>query len=110
MLNFTNLNQFLENIKSCQNLNQKIETDFIEIQNLIPKEYQNYYTYSGSLTTPPYTENVTWIVFKNPVNVSSEFLNHLRSLKTKNEKFLVSNFRNIMPLCKRKIYRTFYHE
>jgi carbonic anhydrase len=37
-------------------------------QNL-PKE-KGYYTFSGSLTTPPCSEGVTWYVMKNPVALS----------------------------------------
>ena len=30
----------------------------------------NYYTYDGSLTTPPLAECVKWIVFREPIEVS----------------------------------------
>ena len=32
---------------------------------------KSYYFYHGSLTTPPYSENVLWFVFKDVINVSS---------------------------------------
>lgn len=31
-----------------------------------------YWTYQGSLTTPPCNECVTWIVFKEPITVTEE--------------------------------------
>jgi len=43
----------------------------INLANLLPQS-REYYTYMGSLTTPPCTENVLWMVFKNPVPVSQE--------------------------------------
>ncbi len=38
---------------------------------LLPAE-QRYYTYMGSLTTPPCTEGVLWMVMKTPVPISTE--------------------------------------
>ena len=37
---------------------------------LLPAD-RGYYTFSGSLTTPPCSEDVTWYVLKHPVTVSS---------------------------------------
>ena len=43
----------------------------IDLAKLLP-ERREYYTYMGSLTTPPCTENVLWMVFKEPIAVSPE--------------------------------------
>jgi carbonic anhydrase len=38
---------------------------------MLPQNF-GYYTYMGSLTAPPCTEDVTWFVLKTPVDVSPE--------------------------------------
>jgi carbonic anhydrase len=43
----------------------------IDVAQLLPKE-RGYYTFDGSLTTPPCTEGVTWYVLKQPVPVSPD--------------------------------------
>lgn len=35
-------------------------------------DMERFYTYKGSLTTPPCSETVTWIVFPNPLPVSNQ--------------------------------------
>lgn len=45
--------------------------DTLDPLRLIP-ENRAYWTYMGSLTTPPCTENVLWMVMKQPVQVSAE--------------------------------------
>jgi carbonic anhydrase len=42
----------------------------INAAELLPTE-RGYYTFDGSLTTPPCTENVTWLVLKKPVALST---------------------------------------
>jgi len=49
------------------------EEDFSDVQidaaGLLPADH-GYYTFTGSLTTPPCSEDVTWFVLKNPVTVT----------------------------------------
>lgn len=49
---------------------------------MLPGDKSKYWTYSGSLTTPPCFESVTWVVFQEPIELSEEQLNLLRSMKT----------------------------
>ncbi len=43
----------------------------IDLNGLLPAE-RGYYTYMGSLTTPPCSEGVLWMVMKSPVSIASE--------------------------------------
>ena len=43
----------------------------VDANDLLPKA-RGYYTFEGSLTTPPCSENVTWFVLKEPLPISAE--------------------------------------
>lgn len=47
---------------------------------LLP-ESKAYWTYLGSLTTPPFLESVIWIVFKEHIELSHEQLTEFRKLR-----------------------------
>lgn len=42
----------------------------IDLSQILPQD-RSYYTFAGSLTTPPCSEDVTWIVLKHPTSISS---------------------------------------
>lgn len=64
---------------------------------LLPENSKSYYRYQGSLTTPPCSENVTWLVLKQPVSVSKSQLfdfnrvvgNNARPIQALNQRSLL---------------------
>jgi len=50
---------------------QTISDRLINAENLLPSN-KAYYSYSGSLTTPPCSEGVSWNIFVEPITVSEE--------------------------------------
>jgi len=69
---------FLKVAKSVEP-NKTSERLMFDPQNLLPSKL-NYYQYSGSLTYPPCSEGVEWIVFNTPQQVSKKQILMLRDL------------------------------
>ncbi|XP_019749646.1 carbonic anhydrase 5A, mitochondrial isoform X1 [Hippocampus comes] len=79
---------------------------------LLPNNTEDYWTYHGSLTTPPLTESVTWIVMKQAIEVSHDQLAVFRSLlftsaEEEVQKSMVNNFRVQQPLRGRTVRSSF---
>lgn len=60
----------------------------------------SYYTYSGSLTTPPCSEIVTWVVLKQPANMTRKQLRAFQGV-------MGNNFRPLQHLNDRQVRQTF---
>jgi len=75
------LKAMTDKLKDIQYSGDSIDLkDGFDPATLLPKDLGSYYTYLGSLTTPPLYESVTWVVFKEPLEVSEEQMNAFRSL------------------------------
>jgi carbonic anhydrase len=66
------------------------ESIHVDIRQLLPDSLE-YYTYDGSLTTPPATEGVRWFVLKQPLHLTGDQITAI-------EKVYYSNNRPIQPL------------
>lgn len=53
------------------------------IEDILPTD-MNYYTYGGSLTTPPCLEIVTWYILKTPIEASQEQLHAFETIMHEN--------------------------
>jgi carbonic anhydrase len=64
-----------------------------------------FYTYTGSLTTPPCTEGVRWLVMTNPVQVTSSFIQQLRNVNGQLPGYngYSNNNRPVQPLNNRSV-------
>jgi len=51
----------------------------IDVSQLVPSD-RGYYTFSGSLTTPPCSEDVTWFVLKHPMTISAAEIQQFSNL------------------------------
>jgi carbonic anhydrase len=61
----------------------RMPPDIIDLNELLPKD-QRYYQFIGSLTTPPCTEGVLWMVLKQPTQISKEQLRLFQQLYPNN--------------------------
>ena len=89
------LDYLLPKMPKNRSREQLIPTFSVDPLQFLPREH-GYYTYDGSLTAPPCTEGITWLVLKQPVEISTAQLNQLKS-------FFPSNARPVQALHARTI-------
>jgi carbonic anhydrase len=75
-----------------------LEAVKINVADLLPKG-RGYYTFEGSLTTPPCSEGVTWFVLKQPVPISAGEVAQF-------SKIYPHNARPVQPLHERVVRQT----
>lgn len=70
----------------------------------------DYMTYPGSLTTPPLSESVTWVVFKEPMKVSRSQIEAFRAMTNVEDKPMGGNFRPPCPMNGRVVKASYAKE
>lgn len=105
--NHAELEKIVIHLKSVQLRGEhSIIKQAVRIENLLPSN-KSYWSYQGSLTTPPYLESVTWFVLKHPIKCSKTQIQKFRNLKSSLRHdggvYIKSNHRKTQPLNGRTI-------
>lgn len=92
------LKNIFKNIPKNVGLDEIVKTE-IDLTALLPKE-QSFFTYKGSLTTPPCAEDVTWFILKEPIDMEGTPIRSFAELYP-------SNYRPLQPINNRVVFKSF---
>ncbi|XP_075415200.1 carbonic anhydrase 6 [Tenrec ecaudatus] len=100
--------EFFSHLKNIKYPGQNTTLSGFDIKHMLPRNLQDYYTYHGSLTTPPCTENVLWFLLAEPIKLSKKQILLLEtSLLNDQNKTLQNNYRASQPLNGRVVQASF---
>ncbi|XP_050760881.1 receptor-type tyrosine-protein phosphatase gamma isoform X2 [Gymnogyps californianus] len=107
------LDPIIHGLKGVVHHEKETILDPFVLRDLLPTSLGSYYRYAGSLTTPPCSEIVEWIVFRKPVPISYHQLEAFYSIFTteqqdhvKSVEYLRNNFRPQQSLNNRKVSKS----
>ncbi|KAM9325909.1 receptor-type tyrosine-protein phosphatase gamma [Gastrophryne carolinensis] len=107
------LDPIIHGLKGVVHHEKETFLDPFVLRDLLPASLGSFYRYTGSLTTPPCSEIVEWVVFSRPVPISYHQLEAFYSIFTteqqdhvKSVDYLRNNFRPKQRLNDRVVYKS----
>nr|XP_021525556.1 carbonic anhydrase 6 isoform X1 [Aotus nancymaae] len=106
----TYYSNFISHLANIKYPGQSTTLTGLDIQDMLPENLQHYYSYQGSLTTPPCTENVHWFVLADCVKLSRTQVWKLEnSLLDHRNKTIQNDYRRTQPLNHRVVESNFVY-
>jgi carbonic anhydrase len=88
------LNEFLNKIPHEEG-KDTLNTGIVKFEDLfskVPRDQQGYFSYNGSLTTPPYSETVDWIIKKYVMEASPGQIYAIEKLEGENARHVQASY------------------
>ncbi|XP_043479633.1 carbonic anhydrase 1-like [Leptopilina heterotoma] len=98
------LDHIVTNLWRITKTGTKVSIPPFPLEWLYPPFECSYYSYNGSLTQPPCTEMVTWIIQPEPIAVSSFQVAQFRKIRSVNGNRILLNTRPVQKLYDREVY------
>lgn len=90
------INEFLHLIPKDKNQSQDVATGIVKLRDLFGdnprEEWNSFYSYKGSLTTPPYTESVNWFVVKKIFEASTDQIKGINMIEGDNARHIQADY------------------
>ena len=103
------LNTTYSNLTFLSSIKKLVDGDFrdpttMRLDSILSSTNNKFFTYFGSLTIPPCSENVRWIIASEIVGFPTEILENLRKVKDNANRPIYDNFRYSQPIQLRNLY------
>eukprot|EP00178_Gracilaria_changii_P017286 TRINITY_DN4941_c0_g1_i1.p1 TRINITY_DN4941_c0_g1~~TRINITY_DN4941_c0_g1_i1.p1 ORF type:complete len:142 (-),score=27.78 TRINITY_DN4941_c0_g1_i1:440-865(-) len=95
--------EFTRIVEAAKKIDEEGVTLEVNLQKLLPKN-KSYYTYKGSLTSPPCTETLLWHVMSTPMKVSKKVVAAVQDAVVAINPDSKYDTRLTLPLHERKVF------
>lgn len=102
------LDPIVNGLSTIKKKDQKTSITCPDLNQLVPERCSpQYYHYKGSLTTPPFSESVLWLLQKSPICINEKQIAAMRELHEKEDggEKVMENFRKCQDLKNRPIVK-----
>ncbi|EHB16656.1 Carbonic anhydrase 6, partial [Heterocephalus glaber] len=104
----TYYSNFISHLDRVKYAGQSTVLSSLTVLDMLPEDLLHYYSYEGSLTTPPCTQNVRWFVLANSVKLSrTQVWKIENTLLTHRNRTLHNGYRSAQPLHGRVVEANF---